>query len=83
MQKVGYGVGMISALSLSLIQLVEFRFVDNIDLFCTGKTATTLGETLSPDFQAALHRWTGDLNATIKTHTPQYVINLTMMNNYY
>ena len=34
------------------------------DLFCAGKTATTLGEALSPDFQAALYRWTGDLTAT-------------------
>ena len=55
---------MISVLSLSLIQLVGFAFVDDTDLFCAGKTATTSGEALSPDFQAALHRWTGGLIAT-------------------
>ena len=55
---------MISVLSLSLIQLAEFAFVDNTDLFCAGKTTTTSGEALSPDFQAALHRWTGGLIAT-------------------
>ena len=55
MQKVDHGVSMISALSLSLIQFVGFAFVDDTDLFCAGKTAATLGETLSTDFQAALH----------------------------
>ena len=63
-QKAGHGVSMVSALSLSLIQLVGFAFVDDTDLFCAGKTATTLGETLSPDFQAALQRCTGGLIAT-------------------
>ena len=38
--------------------------MDDTDLFCAGKTATTSGEALSPDFQAALHRWTGGLIAT-------------------
>ena len=47
-----------------IIQLVGFVFVDDTDLFCAGKTATTSGEALSPDFQAALHRWTGGLVAT-------------------
>ena len=55
MQKAGHGVSMISALSLSLIQLVGFAFVDDTDLFCAGKISTTSGEALSPDFQAALH----------------------------
>ena len=64
MQKAGHGVSMVSALSLSLIQLVEFAFVDDTDLFCAGETATTSGENLSPDFQTALHRWTGGLIAT-------------------
>lgn len=64
MQKAGHGVSMISVLSLSLIQLVGFAFVNDTDLFCAGKTATTSGEVLSPDFQAALHRWTGGLIAT-------------------
>ena len=64
MQKARHEVSMISVLSLSLIQLVGFAFVDDTDLFCAGKTATTSGETLSPDFQAALHRWTGGLIAT-------------------
>ena len=64
MQKAGHGVSMVSALSLSLIQLVGFAFVDDTDLFCAGKTATTLGEALSQDFQAAFHRWTGGSIAT-------------------
>ena len=64
MQKAGHGVSMISALSLYLIQLVGFAFVDDTALFCAGKKATTSGEALSLDFQAALHRWTGDLIAT-------------------
>ena len=64
MQKAGHGVSMISALSLSLIQLVGFAFVDDTDLFCAGKTNTTSGEALSPDFQASLHRWTRGLIAT-------------------
>ena len=64
MQKAGHGVSMVSALLLSLIQLVGFAFVDDKDLFCACKTVTTSGESLSPDFQAALHRWTGGLIAT-------------------
>ena len=56
MQKAGHGVSMVSALLLSLIQLVGVAFVDDTDLFCAGKTATTLGENLFPDFQAALHK---------------------------
>ena len=55
-QKAGHGVSMVSALSLSLIQLVGFAFVDDTDHFCTDKTAMTSGETLSTDFQAALYR---------------------------
>ena len=50
MQQAGHGVSMISALSLYLLQLVGFAFVDDTDLFCAGKTATTSGEALSPDF---------------------------------
>ena len=64
MQKAGHRVSMLSALSLSLIQLVGFAFVDDTDLFCAGKTATTSGKTLFTDFQAALHRWTRGLIAT-------------------
>ena len=56
MQKADHGVSMISALSLSLIQLLGFAFIDDTDLFCAGKTTTTSVEALSPDFQAALHR---------------------------
>ena len=50
MQKAGHVGSMVSTLSLSLIQLVGFAFVDNTDLFCAGKTVTTLGEMLSTDF---------------------------------
>ena len=45
MQKAGHGVSIVAALSLSLIQLVGFSFVDDTDLFCAGNTATTLGQT--------------------------------------
>ena len=55
MQKASRGVSMVSALSLSLIQLVGFVFVDDTNLFCAGKTATTLGETISTEFQTALY----------------------------
>ena len=64
MQKAGYRVSMVFALSLSLIQLVGFVFVDDTHLFCVGKTAKTSGEMLSTDFQAALHQWTGGLIVT-------------------
>ena len=47
MQKAGHGVSMVSDLSLSLIQLVGLAFVDDTDLFCAGKTATTSGKNLS------------------------------------
>ena len=59
MEKVGYGVSMVSSLSLSLVQLVGFAFVDDTDLFCAGQTVTTSGETLSANFQAVLYRWVG------------------------
>ena len=55
---------MISVLFLSLIQLVGIAFVDDTDLFCADKTATTAGEALSPYFLAAFHKWTGGLIAT-------------------
>ena len=38
--------------------------MDDNDLFCAGKTATTSGEALSPDFQFCLYRRTGGLIAT-------------------
>jgi len=64
MKKAGHGVSMVSALSLTLVQLVGFAFVDDTDLFCAAQTSYTAAEVLSVDFQAALHRWTGGLIAT-------------------
>jgi len=64
MEKAGHGVSMVSALSLTLVQLVGFAFVDDTDLFCAAKMSYTTAEVLSVDFQAALHQWTGGLIAT-------------------
>ena len=56
MTKAGHVVSMLSALSLTLVQLVGFASVEDTDLFSVGQTATTSGENLSVDFQVALHR---------------------------
>ena len=61
MQKAGHRVSMICALSLFLIQLVGFMFVDDIDLFCAGKTAKTSGEAFNQTFRLLSTDGQGDI----------------------
>ena len=62
--KAGHRVHLFSAVTLTLVSLVGFAFVDDSDLFCAGKTSTSIGEEVAPEFQASLDRWSGGLRAT-------------------
>ena len=48
---------------LVLVSLVGFAFVDDSDLFYTGKTSNATGEELAPEFQGSLDRWASGLIA--------------------
>ena len=64
MKKRGHYVEMRSALSLSLISIVCFAFVDDTDLPISGKTRTTTGEELQQPFQEALDAWAHLISVT-------------------
>ena len=53
-----------SALSLTLISLVCFAFVDNTDLPLAASSVETVGEEITDQFQEALNRWAAVLKAT-------------------
>ena len=56
-EKRGHGVDMLSSLSLSLISIACFSYVDDTDLPISGKHRTTTGEELQIPFQNALTAW--------------------------
>ena len=64
MAAAGHGVFLLTSLSLQAIALVGFAFVDDTDLFSTGKKVDTTGEEMVEDFQDSLDRWSGGLIAT-------------------
>ena len=61
MKRHGHGVNLRSALSLSLVSIVCFAFVDDTDLAITGKDRLTTGEEVIEEFQPALDRWARSL----------------------
>ena len=64
MKKRGHGVDMMSSLSLSLISIACFAYVDDTDLPVSGQHRTTTGEQLKVPFQNALTAWSKLLCAT-------------------
>ena len=64
MKRKGYGTNLASSLSLTLVSIVCFAFVDDTDVINTGTSRTTTGEEMLPKFQEALDRWAGALKAT-------------------
>jgi len=63
-EKAGHGVNLLTSISLMTLSMVGFAFVDDTDLFLTGKTAAATGEDMVAEFQEALDRWSGGLIAT-------------------
>ena len=53
-----------TSLSMTLISLVCFAFVDDTDLPVTALTKDMTGKEVGPLFQQALDRWAGLLQAT-------------------
>ena len=61
MRKRKHGVNLRSFLSLSIISVVCFAFVDDTDLPMSVPTRNTVWEELKPLFQAELNCWSGPL----------------------
>ena len=59
-----HGMNLFTALSLTVISMVCFVFVDDIDLSVTGATRDSSGEDLLQTFQETLDRWAGGLSVT-------------------
>ena len=64
MHSAGHGVRITLALTNTIVSLAGFAFVDDTDLFCAGPVFTTTAGDLSAEFQNALNRWSGGLQAT-------------------
>ena len=64
MHRKGHGVDFASSLSLALVSIVCFAFVDDTDLINSARSRYTTGEQMIPEFQEALDRWAGALKAT-------------------
>ena len=60
----GHGVNIISALSMSLVSLACFAFVDDTDVVHSARTSSTPGEEVIPEMQEVVDRWEGGLRAT-------------------
>ena len=56
MEKAGYGVNLLTSISLMTLSMVGFAFVDDTDLFLAGNNAATTGEDMVAEFQEALDR---------------------------
>ena len=64
MKRKGHGVELKASLSLAIISIVSFCFVDDTDLPMSAPSRTTKGEEIIQSFQEALDRWAGALKAT-------------------
>jgi hypothetical protein len=64
MKRHNHGVKLRSALTLSLISIVCFAFVDNIDLVISGQFRHSTGKESCEEFQSALDRWFRSLIAS-------------------
>ena len=61
MKRHNHGVNLLSAMTLSLVSIVCFAFVDDTDLVSSGKFRHSTGEESSEEFQSALDRWSRSL----------------------
>jgi hypothetical protein len=64
MRNAGYGVHLLTALSLLPIAIVCFAFVDDTDTVQSGSSVDATGEEVLLELQAALDLWEGALRAT-------------------
>ena len=64
MEKRGHSVELMSSLSVALISIVCFAFVDNTNLPVVAKTKQDTGETVAIQFQNTLDDWAGIVRAT-------------------
>jgi hypothetical protein len=60
----GHGVNILSALSMSLVSLACYAFVDDTDVVLSARTIITPGEETVPEMQEVVDRWEGGLRAT-------------------
>lgn len=60
----GYGVNLITAMSLSVLQFVCYVFVDDADVIHSGATVETTGEEILGQMQEVVDHWEGGLRAT-------------------
>ena len=64
MERRGHRVGLMSSLSVALISIVCFAFVNDTDLPVVAKSKQDTGETVAIQFQNALNDWAGIIRAT-------------------
>lgn len=64
MRKLGYGYSTVSAVRKQLSELVGVAFVDDTDLFHSGKDNLTTGATVAAEMQEVLDHWDGLIRAT-------------------
>ena len=61
MKRHGHGVKLLSAMTLSMVCIVCFAFVDDTDLVISGEFKHSTGEETCIEFQTALDRWARSL----------------------
>ena len=64
MECAGHGLQILAVLSLLILRIVGFAFVDNADLVEGAPDVYTPSDNLVAPFQKALNRWSGLLRAT-------------------
>jgi hypothetical protein len=64
MKRHNHGVNLLSAMTLPLVSIVCFAFVDDTDLATSGKFRHSTGEETCEEFQTALDRWSRSLIAS-------------------
>ena len=71
MEKAGHGIHFLTSISLTAVSLVVFAFVDDTDLVIASHNCEDNVETLFPEIQHALDRWSGLLIATGGSLAPE------------
>ena len=71
MEKAGHGIHFLTSISLMAVSLVVFAFVDDTDLVIAASNCEDQVETLFPEIQNALDRWSGLLIATGGSLAPE------------
>ena len=64
MERAGHGLQILAAISLLILRIVGFAFVDDADLVEGAPDVNTPSDDLVAPFQQALNRWSGLLRAT-------------------